>query len=127
MNVYYTAKDIEELAASGIKELVLSPGAFLTDYARETAKQFEIALVRQENQGNGNAVQPPVTAATGMDRQMGNDPYNKPTGCQHASAGIPQTSNSQTARPTIQSGNGANPTTVNKLVDLMGKALKRGG
>ena len=45
MTIYYTAKDIEELAAQGIRQLEIGPGVTLTDFARETAQQLDIDLV----------------------------------------------------------------------------------
>ncbi len=127
MNVYYTAKDIEDLAASGTKELVLSPGVYLTDYARDTARQLEITLVRGEGQNNSAPAQPAPQASSAAARPLASDRFNKPAACQHGAAGANQSRTSQSARPAGQSDNGSNPTTVNKLVDLMGKALKRGG
>ena len=46
MNIYYTAKEIEELAANGVRTLEIGPGVTLTDFARETAQHFDIALVK---------------------------------------------------------------------------------
>ena len=45
MNIYYTAKDIEELVAKGIYELELGPNTSLTDFARETAEQMDVTLL----------------------------------------------------------------------------------
>ena len=126
MNTYYTAKDIEELAGNGTKQLVIGPGVFLTDYARETAQQLGIALVRSEDQAavkKTEAYQPKTTSS--------GDQYNKPRGCQHGSNSRPADF-SQAANPSVQSNksrssNGSqNASTVNKLVDLMGKVIKRG-
>lgn len=123
MNTYYTAKDIEGLADSGTKELMLGPGVFLTDYARETAQQLGIALVRSES--NAPASKPaaslPKAAAASSSK------YNKPPGCEKSSNSKPQTAaRAQTQAPPAPSNNGANSTTVNKLIDLMGKVVKRG-
>jgi hypothetical protein len=122
MNVYYTAKDIEEMAANGTKELVLGPGVFLTDYARETAKQFNITLIWNANQQDLRSMSPPVTD----NRQNFSNKYNKPSGCQHGS-NVSPAAPSQSIRPSNQAGNEADSNTVDKLVNLMGKVIKRGG
>lgn len=123
MNTYYTAKDIEELAANGTKQLVLGPGVFLTDYARETAQQLGIALVRSENQA---VVKKPE--ASSPKAKPVSAKYNKPRGCQPALSSRPAQA-AQTSTPSGQS-NGSNGThnanTINKLIDLMGKVVKRG-
>ena len=51
MTVYYTAKDIEELAAKGVQQLQIGPGITLTDFARESAQQLGIELVDSRKQG----------------------------------------------------------------------------
>jgi len=123
MNTYYTAKDIEELAANGTKQLVLGPGVFLTDYARETAQQLGIALVKSENEAGGEKPKAlPQTAKPVSSK------YNKPRACQPGSnsrpAQIAQTSNQQNQSNSSNGTNNAN--TVNRLIDLMGKVIKRG-
>lgn len=124
MNTYYTAKDIEELAANGTKQLVLGPGMFLTDYARETAQQLGIALVRRE----GQAGEKKPKACLPTAEPVGNK-YNKPRGCQPGTNSRPAQI-VQTSLPSSQS-NGSNGThdanTINKLINLMGKVIKGGG
>lgn len=121
MNKYYTAKDIEELAAKGVQQLELSPGDFLTDFARETAQQFDITLV------NGGRQIPASTLPTSLSNtNIMRNKYNKPTGCQHNSSSLP-TTQSQIAVSSSSAKQGASSNTVNKLVDLMGKVIKRGG
>ncbi len=119
MNVYYTAKDIEEMAAKGTRELVLGPGAVLTDYARETANQLNITLIKDRGQQDTSSVQPNNPSSV-------SDRYNKPSGCQHGAA-VYTTAPVQSARPSNQPGNEANSNTVDRLVNLMGKVIKRGG
>ncbi len=121
MNTYYTAKDIEALAAKGIQQLELGPGVTLTDFARETAQQFNIALV------NGQKQALPLPQPTSPSKTPKfTSKYNKPTGCQHNSSSLPAV-HSQVAVPTNPSIGGASSGTVNRLIDLMGKAVKRGG
>jgi len=113
MNIYYTAKDIEEMAARGVQQLELDPGVTLTDFARETAHQFNIKLVDSQrtrpasSQPSTPNVVPPVPQSR----------YNKPQGCLRASNSF--------SSPSSQVP--ANSSTVNRLVDLMGKVIKRGG
>ena len=116
MNIYYTAKDIEEMAAKGIQQLELGPGVTLTDFARETAQQFNIALVNRRDQ----AVRPMPSPAQGTTARVSSK-YNKPKGCQHAAPSF------QAAIPSNQAVEGSNSNTVNRLIDLMGKVVKRGG
>lgn len=125
MNIYYTAKDIEELAAKGTKQLAIGPGVFLTDFARETAQQMDITLV--EGGGQASVSTPPTSPST---KTTASDKYNKPAGCQHASSSLPAAPAAQSAGDKMQSYptlEGAGSNTVNKLIDLMGKAIKRGG
>jgi len=119
MNTYYTAKDIEKLAAKGVRELVLDPSVVLTDVARETAQQFGIAIVKRESQS------PPSTQSAAQSNTTNfSTKYNKPSGCQHAagslSAAHPQ------AAASAREIDGSSASTVNRLIDLMGKVIKRG-
>ena len=45
MRIFYTGSDIEDLAASGVRQLEVGPGVALTDAARERAEELGIALV----------------------------------------------------------------------------------
>lgn len=121
MNIYYTAKDIEDLASKGMKQLEIGPGVTLTDFARETAQQLNIALVESRREVSPSTQPAPPSSATTVSSK-----YNKPTGCQHASNSLPAAL-SQAAVPAGQSKEGASSNTVNRLIDLMGKAIKRGG
>ena len=121
MNIYYTAKDIEELAAQGVQELEIGPGMTLTDFAKETAQQLGVNLV-----SGGRKDVTPAPAASHRSTTVVGSKYNKPSGCQHASNSLPATQ-SQAAVPSIRPAAGADPNTVNRLIDLMGKVIKRGG
>jgi hypothetical protein len=120
MTIYYTAKDIEEMAAKGIQQLEIGPGVNLTDFARETAQQFDIALVDSGRQGLPSTQPSSPTTTTKVS-----DKYSKPSGCQHGSNSLPTTPSQATVQ-TSQSVEGASSNTVNRLIDLMGKAIKRG-
>jgi hypothetical protein len=121
MNIYYTAKDIEELAAQGVRELEIGPGVTLTDFAKETAQQLDVNLVS----GGRKDVAPSPTASPTSATGVGSK-YNKPSGCQHASNSLPA-AHSQAAVPSIRPDTGADPNTVDRLIDLMSKVIKRGG
>ena len=114
MTVYYTAKDIEELDAKGLKKLDVGPGVTLTDFARETAEQlgFELVEVGQKSQRET----PVMSSFT--------PPGEKPRGCQHGPitpSSSPPT-NKQTAQtPDTQSSGG-----VKKLVEIMSDIMNRG-
>lgn len=121
MNIYYTAKDIEELAAKGIRQLELGPHASLTDFARETAEQLEVLLIEEtEDLPPAQPAKTLVHGAAGVSRS-----YNKPRGCQPDKKGSqPQAMNvnESPSEPPSEGSAGS----VNKLVDLMGKIINRG-
>jgi hypothetical protein len=121
MNIYYTAKDIEELAAQGVHELEIGPGVTLTDFAKETAQQLNVALVN-----GGRKDSAPTPAASPSRVPTVGSKYNKPSGCQHASISLPAAA-SQAAVPSNRPTAAADSNTVNRLIDLMGKVIKRGG
>jgi hypothetical protein len=123
MNIYYTAKDIEELAEKGVTQLELGPNIFLTDFAAETAEQLNIKLVQP---GENAPSSPPPAAAASFAPSGGTSRYSKPRGCQHGSSGgspRPVQANSQAAPAPSQGGSS---TTVNRLVDIVGKIIQRG-
>jgi hypothetical protein len=121
MNIYYTAKDIEELAANGIQQLEVGAGVTLTDFARETARQLDITLV----EGRGH-ISPPAQPTPPSNTTTFSSKYNKPSGCQHPPSS-PPAAFSQTTVPSGRSAiEGADSNTVNRLIDLMGKVIKRG-
>ena len=120
MNIYYTAKDIEELAAQGVRELEIGPGVTLTDFAKETAQQLDVVLV-----SGGRKDVTPSPAASPRSKTVVSSKYNKPSGCQHVSNSLPA-AHSQAAGPSNRSTAHADPNTVIKLIDLMGKVIKRG-
>jgi hypothetical protein len=119
MTTYYTAKDIEKLAAAGVRQLELDPTAVLTDFARETAQQLGIALVKKGWQNQPST--PPASATTPTKF---NSKYNKPSGCQHATVSHPAAQSRTTV--STQASDGSSENTVNRLIDLMGKVIKRG-
>lgn len=121
MNIYYTAKDIEELVAKGVQQLELGPNTSLTDFARETAEQLDLRLVDKTK--NIDPVQMP-TASNNSSVHV-NQTYNKPRGCQADKAPLVAASNQETNSSSGSPKQG-NSTPVNRLVDIMGKIINRG-
>ena len=127
MTIYYSAKDIEEMSAKGIRQIEVGPGITLTDFARETAQQLNVALV--DSSRATSSVQPaasPAQPAAPSRPARVSGKYNKPSGCMHGS-NPPPAARSQAAVPSNPSTVGASSNTVSKLIDLMGNVMKRGG
>ena len=119
MNIYYTAKDIEELSAKGVRELELGPNTSLTDFAKETAEQLDFILIDKSNQSD--PVKPPVVSHSSV--VVSSQAYNKPRGCQHKHQAL-TAKQVQVSNPVGNHPQEEAP--VNRLVDLMGKIIKRG-
>lgn len=125
MNIYYTAKDIEDLVAKGIFEIELGPNTSLTDFARETAEQLDVTLLDGTQTApsapaaSPAVASPPVvtTPAASISQR-----YNKPRGCQGGSRPVQSRPSSTEAGSPAQ----ADSAPVNRLVDLMGKIINRG-
>lgn len=124
MNIYYTAKDIEELAAKGIFELELSSNSSLTDFARETAEQLGVTLLLGAQELVGGPATRKTTTPPVVSSQADSisQRYNKPRGCQ---SGM-QTTRSEPSSVEAISPNQSNSTPMNRLVDMMGKIINRG-
>ncbi|MEE8355714.1 MAG: hypothetical protein V3R33_00255 [Anaerolineales bacterium] len=120
MNIYYTAKDIEELVAKGVHQLELGPNTSLTDFARETAEQLDLALIDKTKETG--PVKPPISSKN--KGVLVNQSYNKPRGCQPGKQ--PVTVSFTESNSSSGSLNQENSTPVNRLVDMMGKIIKRG-
>ncbi len=111
MRIYYTGSDIEDLAASGIRQLEVGPGVALTDAARERAEELGIALVAPGNQSAAKGAMPSAAAAPAKGASL----PAKPRGCQHGPLG-------STAAPA-----GRQSPMVDQLVDAVSALKKRGG
>ena len=126
MTIYYTAKDIEEMAAKGIRQIEVGPGITLTDFARETAQQLNVALVDgSRTTSSAQTAAPPAQPSAPSRPARVSGKYNKPSGCMHGSNSIPA-ARSQAAAPSNPPTTAANSNTVNRLIDLMGKVINRG-
>jgi len=123
MNIYYTAKDIEALVAKGIYEIELGPNTSLTDFARETAEQLDVSLIdrAQDAQEPARVTASPSPSQSPQAVSV-SQTYNKPRGCQ---TGAPSAISRTASVPETNTGQ-ADPAPVNRLVDLMGKIIRRG-
>lgn len=113
MKTFYSAQDIEDLAARGQRQLVIDESVVLTDLARHAAEQLGVALVypgqlppRATAPAPSAPPPPPASAA-----RVG----GKPKGCQHGPLG------SEHATPVNISSN------QNSVVDQLVGLVKRIG
>jgi hypothetical protein len=111
MRTFYTVSDIEDLAASGIRQLEVGPGVALTDAARQQAEELGIVLVVP-----GSA--PASKAATPVAPARSETLPGKPKGCQHGPLST-GSSNGQTKK------NGS--PMMDQLVEAVSALKKQGG
>jgi hypothetical protein len=74
VKTYYSAQDIEALAAQGVRELVVDENSVLTDLARDTAVQLGVKLVAPGR---------PAAAGSAPVLKAAAPSGAKPKGCQH--------------------------------------------
>ena len=112
MRTFYTGSDIEDLAASGVRQLEIGSSVFLTDAARERAEELGVVLVTPGSAPTAKAAAPaaPVKSASLP---------SKPRGCQHGPMPVAKGSNSEFAT-------GGGPV-VDQLVKAVSALNKRGG
>ena len=82
MRIFYTGSDIEDLAASGVRQLEVGSGVALTDAARELAEELGIKLVVAGSAPASKAAAPAPAAPA----KSGALPA-RPRGCQHGPLG----------------------------------------
>jgi hypothetical protein len=111
MRIFYTGNDIEDLAASGIRQLEIGPGVALTDAARERAEELGVALVTA---GTAQASKAAVPSAPAKTESL----PSKPRGCQHGPL-------SATASRSQSAASGG--PVVDQLVEAVSALKKRGG
>lgn len=111
MRTFYTGNDIEDLAASGVRQLEIGSGVALTDMARERAEELGIALVLP---GSAPAKKAVVPAAAEKAATL----PARPKGCQHA----PLAAKANRA----ETAGGGSPV-VDQLVEAVSALKKRGG
>ena len=96
MKTYYSAQDIEALAAQGVRELVVDENSVLTDLARDTAVQLGVKLVTSGRPAAAGAASAPKAVAPSGAR---------PKGCQHGPLSNGPAVSGGSAAPTKSAGN----------------------
>ena len=111
---FYSAEDIEKLAAQGQKELILDDTIALTDLAREMARQLGITL----RNGSQSAVAVSKSPASSNEHRGAIAQLEaKPKGCQHGPL---------TTTPPAQMSAASNSTPiVDRLVGMVKQMGKR--
>jgi hypothetical protein len=111
MRTFYTESDIEDLAASGVRQLEVGTNVSLTDAARERAEELGVVLVVPGNVSTNKVVAPaaPVKSVTLPSR---------PRGCQHGPV-VMKSSQIETAK--------SGGPVVDQLVEAVSALKKRGG
>ena len=109
MRMFYTGNDIEDLAASGVRQLEVGPGVVLTDAARQMAEELGIVLVLP---GAAPTSKLPITPARNEALPA------RPRGCQHG----PLSASSSHAPATANAGR-----VVDQLVEAVSALKKQGG
>jgi hypothetical protein len=112
MRTFYTGSDIEDLAASGVRQLEVGPSVSLTDAARERAEELGVVLVTP-----GSA--PTAKAATPAALAKNVSLPSKPRGCQHGQLPVAKVGRSEAA---VSGG-----PVVDQLVEAVSALKKRGG
>ena len=88
MKNFYTAQDIEDLAAQGKRELVIDDDAVLTDLARHMADQLGVSITNRSRSASSTSTPRPVPSPSAVP-VSGSAPRasipvgSKPKGCQH--------------------------------------------
>ncbi len=111
MRTFYTGSDIEDMAASGIRQLEVGPGVVLTDAARQQAEELGVILVAPGTASANPAAMPVAPAKS-------ETPSGKPRGCQHGplSAGVNRGQSLANGGPV-----------VDQLVEVVSALKKQGG
>ena len=106
------------MAARGVKQLELGKNAIITDFARETAELCGIELVQP-----GTQTQPPRVTTPPAPQNVSQGRFNKPRGCQHG----PLNNSAMLSNTAAQPAQSQETSSVNALVDIVGKIMKQGG
>jgi hypothetical protein len=109
---FYSAEDIEALAAQGKRELILDDHTALTDLARDVARQFGIVLI--------DGSRPPLVSAPPKAESQRPVPKieSKPKGCQHGPLQAP-------ARSAVAPASANSNAIVDRLVGMVKQIGKR--
>ena len=111
MRTFYTESDIEDLAASGVRQLEVGPRVSLTDAARERAEELGVVLVAPGS-ASTSKVATPVTSAKNVTLP------SRPRGCQHGPLAVKSSQ--------IETAKSGGPV-VDQLVEAVSALKKRGG
>ncbi len=111
MRTFYTESDIEDLLASGVRQLQIGPEVVLTDAARQLAEELGIVLVLPDAAPTSKATAPVPFARN--ETLSG-----KPRGCQHG----PLSVSSSHAPSNVNGGR-----VVDQLVEAVSALKKQGG
>ena len=111
MRTFYTESDIEDLAASGVRQLQVGPEVVLTDTARQMAEELGIVLVMPGMAPTSKATMP---AAPARNETL----PGKPRGCQHG----PLSASFSHGQTTANGGR-----VVDQLVEAVSALKKQGG
>jgi hypothetical protein len=114
MKTFYSAEDIEALAAQGITELRVDEDAVLTHLARDTAQRLGISLVSAVSTTRAASSAAALSSSPSPAPLLG----AKPKGCQHG----PLTAGSSGGG----SGAGSSDGTVNELIGLVRQLADKG-
>ena len=111
MRTFYTESDIEDLAASGVRQLEVGINVFLTDAARERAEELDVVLIVPGNVSTSKAAAPaaPAKSVTLPSR---------PRGCQHGPVAMKSSQ--------IETAKSGGPV-MDQLVEAVSALKKRGG
>ena len=112
MRTFYTESDIEDLAASGVRQLEVGTNVSLTDAARERAEELGVVLVVPGNVSTNKAAAP-VAPAKNVTLP------SRPRGCQHGPVVAMKSSQIETAK--------SGGPVVDQLVEAVSALKKRGG
>lgn len=107
MKTFYSAQDIEDLAAQGKAELIIDENIVLTDLARHVAQQLGVSMVYKPRTVPTTASPPVSTPVPSASVGLG----SKPKGCQHGSL--------TGQHPGAAAVSASSNTVVNQLVDLV--------
>jgi hypothetical protein len=111
MRTFYTESDIEDLLASGVRQLQIGPEVVLTDAARQLAEELGIVLILPDAPPTGK-VSAPIPFARNEALPA------KPRGCQRG----PLPASSSHAQT-----NGSAGRVVDQLVEAVSALKKQGG
>ena len=124
MKNFYTAQDIEDLAAHGKQELVLDDDTVLTDLGRHMADQLGIAIINrsqhiQSPSMPSAAITTPSVPVSGSAPRTPLSLGSKPKGCQHGPLPPRQSPGTTSAGPHPNTAPPNSNTVVDQLVGLV--------